>query len=60
MHEYWLHRHGGSIDTVTYGLPQTWRHPDGRGVDGLPGLSDAELLALGWGLLADALKGTMR
>lgn len=51
MPEYWLLRRKpeNTVDTVTWGLPQTWRN-----VDGLPGLSDAELLALGWERLADA------
>ena len=48
--EYWiLRRPGGVIDTLVFGLPQTWRN-----VDGLPGLSDEALLAFGWQRLAAA------
>lgn len=49
MSEFWLLRSlpGGSVDTLVFGLPQTWRN-----VDGLPGLGDGALLALGWRRLA--------
>lgn len=50
MSAYWiLRREDGSVDTLVFGLPQTWRN-----VDGLPGLSDEALLDLGWERLADA------
>ncbi len=51
MSEYWLLRRlpEGAVDTLVFGLPQTWRN-----VDGLPGLSDAFLLAFGWQRLTEA------
>jgi hypothetical protein len=56
MSEYWLLRRlNGTVDTVTWGLPQAvWKARDGKWVDGLASLSSEALLALGWQRLAAA------
>jgi len=55
MSEYWLLRTvEGAADTVTWGLPQSWRDREGRWIDGLASLAPEELLPLGWERMAAA------